>query len=390
MGGTNIEEAMQMAFNMKTKEDRPYFVIFLTDGKPTIGETHTDPLLKQIEAANSGNTRVFTFGIGTELNTHLLDKITEMTKGYRSYVMPEEDIEIKVSDFYLKVAYPVLTDVEIKVMGKVKMHSYYPREIPDLFKGSAVSVLGRYEGHGKSTLLVTGNMNGKKQAFEYELDFPEKTEEYPFVAPLWGSRAVGYLLDQIRLNGESKELIDEVVRISKKYGIITPYTSYLILEDEEIQLSMNTIRSEDAVLMPRATVEQRADNEADFGAMKEKSGEGSVRASEEIQDMNYSENMAQTKTGRSRLEYKDDTGIRRNLADDIVNVNGRAQYLNNGQWLDGALAAVDTRSMATNRVQFNSDDYFKLLKEHPESANFLALGRNVRFLMDGEVWEVYE
>ncbi|MCB0621919.1 MAG: hypothetical protein KDC41_25155, partial [Saprospiraceae bacterium] len=97
--------------------DRPYFIIFLTDGKPTIGETQPEQLLKKLGAKNTGRVRIFTFGVGTEINTHLLDKLTEQSRGYRTYVLPEEDIEIKVSDFYLKVAHPVLTDLRWEVEG---------------------------------------------------------------------------------------------------------------------------------------------------------------------------------------------------------------------------------------------------------------------------------
>ena len=391
IGGTNMEEALLMALEPAQEADRPYFIIFLTDGKPTIGETQPEQLLKKLGAKNTGRVRIFTFGVGTEINTHLLDKLTEQSRGYRTYVLPEEDIEIKVSDFYLKVAHPVLTDLRWEVEG-VKAKEVYPKTIPDLFKGSNFSMLGRYSGSGKATLKLTGKVNGKDREFTFPLEFAKQTDENEFVAPLWGSRSVGYLLDQIRLNGESKELVDEVVRLAKKYGIITPYTSYLIIEDEAEQLGMNRIRRDESLLS------QRVEGRTQAPKMKEAeddlandSGRGSVRASEEIQEMNYADNMAQTQMGRSRLEYTDPAGRQRNLADGVMNVQGRAQYLNNGQWLDSAIALQENPGrMTVNHIQFNSPEYFQLLRERPASAEFLALGRNVRFLLDGQVWEVAE
>jgi Ca-activated chloride channel family protein len=177
--------------------------------------------------------------------------MTEMTKGYRTYVLEDEDIEIKVSDFYEKVSSPVLTDLKISFDKKVSISEVYNKEIPDLFKGSNVSLLGRYNGSGKSIVTLQGKINSVAQTYQFEVVFEESQDKFNFIPGLWASRAVGYLLDQIRLHGESKELKDEVVRLAKKHGIITPYTSYLILEDEAISSRNNIIRPSDQILRPR-------------------------------------------------------------------------------------------------------------------------------------------
>ena len=395
MGGTNIEEALGKALNVQHQSDRPYFIIFLTDGKPTIGETGTDALLKKVKDQNTDHIRIFTFGIGTELNTQLLDKITEQAQGYRTYVLPDEDIEVKVSDFYLKVAYPVLTDLELKVNGnKVQISELYPKNLADLFRGESLTILGKYRGGGQSTFTLTGKQNGKLKAFEYELDFPEKSIEHDYVPPLWGARAVGYLLDQVRLNGQNQELVDEVVRLSKQFGIITPYTSYLILEDEAIQIGSRRLEPEDAVISQRVTPSSRGafeEQESRYNTgMKKASGKESVIASEEIQDLNHSSNIEMAQSSRERMYYEDDAGVTRNLADGILNVQGRAQYLTNGQWLDAALWSPENQALPERQIKFNSKDYFELLKNEPESAEFLSLGPNVRFVLNGVIWEVIE
>ena len=198
IGGTNIEEALDLALSAQ-KEDskRPFFVIFMTDGKPTIGETEEDPLLKKVAAMNKENVRIFTFGIGTNLNTHLLDKITESTNAYRTYVLPDEDIEVKVSDFYTKASSPVLTDIKVAFDKNVRVSDVYDKTLPDLFKGGSLSLMGRYKGTGKSTITISGEINGERKFFKYEVNLSDNNTELEFIPNLWASRAVGYLLDQI-------------------------------------------------------------------------------------------------------------------------------------------------------------------------------------------------
>jgi Ca-activated chloride channel family protein len=401
IGGTNIDEALQLALaSQKSKTDRPFFIIFMTDGKPTIGETQEATLLNKIKGLNKNNIRIFTFGIGTDLNTHLLDKMTEMTRGHRAYVLEDEDIEIKVSDFYEKASSPVLTDVKISFDKSVEISDVYHKELPDIFKGGTLSLMGRYKGTGKSMLTLSGKVNGQEMKFSYELNFEKEQNRHNFIPSLWASRAIGYLLDQIRLHGENKELVDEVVRLAKKHGIITPYTSYLILEDEAIAANNTRIRTEDQLLRPRALNAPQMKSDLQLEEVQvtlnsksetSKSGKAGVQASKEIQEMNRAENIGAAKQGEERLMYKDKSGQNHNLGEGISNVRGRAVYQNNNNWLDAniALQSSENNNLKTNRVKFNSEEYFKLMQK--EGANdFLALGKNVRFMLENEVFEVFE
>lgn len=93
-------------------------------------------------------------------------------------------------------------------------------------------VFGKYKGKGGSAIKLRGDLANEKKEFVYEYNFPEKTSDSKsFVEQLWARRKVGFLLDQIRANGEKGELVDEVTKLAKKYGITTPYTSYLVVPD---------------------------------------------------------------------------------------------------------------------------------------------------------------
>jgi Ca-activated chloride channel family protein len=236
-GGTNIDGALKAAVSYKRDPTRPYIVVFFTDGKPTLGDT-TDPkqILKNLQGklavGDTGRTRIFTWGVGYDVDTHLLDQIAEAAGGVSEYVKPKEDIAVKVAEFFGKAGRPVLTDLRLEgLTSKIQIVDMYPRKLPDLYAGSQLVVFGRYTGDGAAALRLSGSVNEKNEAFTYEADFAAREARHGFIEPLWAKRRIGHLLDAIRLHGETKELVDDVIRLSREYGIQTPYTSYLILED---------------------------------------------------------------------------------------------------------------------------------------------------------------
>ncbi len=388
IGGTHIEEALELALAGKARGSRPHMIIFVTDGKPTIGETNEETLIKKVRNANSERTRIFTFGIGNDINTHLLDKITAATKAYRSYISPDEDIEIKISNFYSKVQSPVLTDIRLD-FGDIKVLKTYPRDLPDLFRGSSITVLGRYRGHGRTRAVLAGKIRGKEQRFEYDVSFSNEDASNDFLPPLWAARHIGYLLDQVRLNGEDRELIDEITQLAREHGIVTPYTSYLILEDERRRVARRDLDYDDQTLGSMAPKSGNlvTRSKKEYAEMKEKSGYGSVRASEEFQALNKAVNVAQTRQGKSRLKFRGKDGAMKNLAQQVRNIQGRAVYNSGKFWIDSRVQQTKRKNI---RVRFASNRYFDLLKKEPGVSEFMALGRNVRFVYKGRTYEIYE
>jgi Ca-activated chloride channel family protein len=235
-GGTAINDALTSALDLRTKDDgRSFTVVFFTDGQPTIGESDPEKILKTVASRNTAETRIFTFGVGDDVNASMLDRLSEQTRALSTYVRPAEDIEVKVSGLYSKISNPVLTNLKLTTTNDVKVKEIYPPQLPDLFHGSQLVVFGRYSGKGPAAIKLTGQVGKETKEFVYELTFPDKTPgDHDFVEHLWARRKVGYMLDQIRANGEKKELVDEVLALAKRYGITTPYTSYLIVPDAPI------------------------------------------------------------------------------------------------------------------------------------------------------------
>ncbi|MCI0458305.1 MAG: VWA domain-containing protein [Gemmataceae bacterium] len=238
-GGTAINDALLAALAMRGNDDsRTFTVVFFTDGRPTIGETNADKILKNVQQRNTSTTRIFTFGVGDDVNASMLDQMAEQSRALVSYVRETEDIEHKVSTLYSKISNPVLANLKLSTSPDIKLAEVYPPELPDLFHGSQLVILGRYTGQGHAAIRLTGNVGKDAKEFVYEINFPERSgDERNFVEDLWARRKVGYLLDQIRMNGEKKELVEEVVSLAKRYGITTPYTSYLIVPDAPVPVA---------------------------------------------------------------------------------------------------------------------------------------------------------
>lgn len=238
VGGTAIDEGLQRA--LKDAEGRggmSHIVLFVTDGHPTVGVTEEPEIATRAKSGNKGS-RVFTFGVGEDLNARLLDRIAEDGRGTSDFARDGKDFEVRVSGLFDKVANPVLADLSLD-LAAFGAYDVYPKKLPDLFKGTQLVVTGRYRTPKESTVVLSGSMNGKKQVYEYRADAAKESKTYDFVPRLWAIRKVGYLLDEIRLNGERAELKDEIVALGKKYGIVTPYTSYLVVEDTPMPVANN-------------------------------------------------------------------------------------------------------------------------------------------------------
>src|SRR6476646_3196983 len=232
IGGTAIADALQTAFKARTeKSERPFVIMFLTDGLPTVGTRNPDEIVADVKKA--GDARIFSFGIGSDVNTQLLDQIAEGTRAFSQYVLANEDLEVKISSFYTRFKEPALTNLKLDLGGGVRTAKMYPTDLPDLFKGDQLVVAGRYSGAGDVEGKLTGNVGGREQAFTYKLHFDDRKTTDDYVPRLWATRRVGFLLDVFFIDTATAEVRDETIELARKYGIVTPYTAYLIVEDED-------------------------------------------------------------------------------------------------------------------------------------------------------------
>ena len=247
-GGTNIDEVLQVALSMIEPSERPAMVVFLTDGEPTVGVADPVTIAEHAAVANRAGARLFCFGVGYNVNTVLLDRLSQENRGATTYVLPGDNLEVVLSTFYLKISSPVLSDPKVSIAG-VDVYDVHPATLPDVFRGSQVLLVGRYRDAGPSEVTLAGRVGDAETIHVYERAFPEVDLAESFLPRLWAARRIAFLIDQIRLYGESEELVDDVIRLSQRYGIITPYTSFLVEEgaeaytDEEMAMRLGTATS---------------------------------------------------------------------------------------------------------------------------------------------------
>jgi uncharacterized protein YegL len=230
-GGTNISGALAEALRLESPRNRLPVVIFLTDGLPTVGDTSVESILRSV-AERRGRARVFAFGVGHDVNTALLDRMSEEGRGSTHYVVPGESVERALSLLAAKIHHPILTDLAL-VRAPVRIKELYPVEIPDVFAGEELILFGRYEGDGgdlSGELVLEGRRGGERLPFPLEAVFPEYEEGNAFVPRLWASRKLGFLTRRVWTEGPSRELLDEIRETALRYGLPSPYTSYLVLE----------------------------------------------------------------------------------------------------------------------------------------------------------------
>ena len=230
-GGTNIGDALKTAGSMLgTAKDRPSYLVLMTDGEPTVGETSLNGLLKLVDPKK--DIRLFDFGVGYDVNTKLLNKLADDNHGTSQYVEPEESLEIVMSSFYDKIKSPVLSSVKLTFDG-IQVKDLYPRNVKDIFAGSQVLLLGKYKGGGSATCHLNGTINGVAKAYSFPLKFEALALSHSYLPRLWAMRRIAHLTEVAQANGESREVIDEIVALSKRYGIITNYTSFLVTDPSE-------------------------------------------------------------------------------------------------------------------------------------------------------------
>ncbi len=360
-GSTDINRALLEAASIAGRE-RPTYLIFLTDGLPTEGVTDSQAILDNFASAAPDNLRLFAFGVGYDVDTFLLDSLAQNHHGSSTYVLPEERLDEKLSAFYARINAPVLVNLELD-FGDLRTYDVYPQPLPDLFAGSQIVVVGRYRDGSTTTVTLRGEVNSQTRVFR----FPEQTfaqgwtgtDEAALIPRLWATRKIGHLLNQIRLHGPDQETVDQIVRLSVRYGIVTPYTSYLVTEE-----------------VPLSAAEQERVARQQFQQLQATLPFAPAYGQEAVEKAAAQGGMAEAQSAAPPSGE----------AVEKVRVVGSHTYIfQEGVWVD---TGFDPDVMSTVKVAFLSDEYFALAKSNPDLAAAFALGQRVIALADGVPYEV--
>jgi Ca-activated chloride channel family protein len=357
-GSTNVIDALREALDPEAEAGRLSIIVFLTDGKPTVGETSPELIAEAAEGLRDGE-RVFAFGVGYDVNTYLLDRMAEGGRGTVSYVGPGQDVEEAVSSLTRKIGHPALSDLRI-VRAPSQMEDYYPNPLPDLFYGEELVLFGRYQGHGDGDLVIEGSRAGQRERFTYRVDLPRREPDNEFIPRIWAARKAGALTAQIRLHGADPEVVEEIRQLGLRYGILTEYTSYLV---EEPQFAMREPqRAFDRALQVAAAPAEQSGAEA----FKRADTSSRLREADKLEE---AEMLVAGVTTSGEGRRNEDS-----RAQGAVRLAGRKLFVfDDGTWTD--VGFDDTLEVI--EVAPFSDAYFDLVERLPALKPYFAVGDRV-------------
>ncbi len=352
-GGTNIEGALQAGLALFSDKTRVNQLVFLTDGLPTVGEQDRHKLCSQALAANKNKARLVAFGVGFDVNGVLLDSLAVQNRGLSEYVLPNENLEDKVPGFYRRMQSALITDAVISFEG-AHIHDTYPRFVGDLYEGERMLIVGRYRAPaaagtderttaateiaaGPARMIVSGTRRGQpvKLSFSMNLATGARVGDQETVARIWAAKKVGFMVDEIRLNGENKELVDAIVKLGTRFGILTEYTSFLAAEQTDLLAMDDNATRAGEELKVRGRIEAGAPGVAQAANTKTMQRELSVRDSNRWLD----------KDGQEVEQLG------------VQCVNGKALFARGGKWQDASVP----KDAKVEDVELFSDSFFALL-----------------------------
>jgi Ca-activated chloride channel family protein len=354
-GGTNIAGALAEAFSAAPREGALGVVVFLTDGLPTIGESDPERIADAAERRR-GAFRVFAFGIGDDVNTYLLDRLTERARGVTEYVRPGADLEATVGDLAAKIASPVLTDLALSAGPGLEVYDAEPEHMPDLFAGDEMVVFGRYRGAASGgadwTVAVRGRRGGREEQFSTTAGDRENADAR-YIEQLWAARKAGRLSQEIRLHGQNPEIMRELRDLALRYGILTDYTSYLVQE-------------------PSFVVRRRGDPVPVMGpppAPRDQAGAGQIAKAEEQAALRSSVHLDAVVVTGAAVAADSVVSFQRTRGAPAERIGARLFLLRDSVWMD----THHGDSLRVVTVAPFSPAYFSLLRALPELVQPAAL-----------------
>lgn len=382
-GGTNIHDALVEALRQTPTPEMLPLIIFLTDGLPTVGQIKETAIREAVKAANTHHRRIFSFGVGFDVNAPLLTSIANDTRAVATFVFPRENVEGKVSQVFRRLSGPVLSDPQLSTLdtnGTVTtqaVRELMPAQLNDVFEGDQIVLLGQYQNDDPLNFRISGNYLGQPRTFDLKFNLNGATTRNSFVPRLWASRKIAKLIEEITKAGADanrpdpandprmKELVSEIVRLSTEYGILTEYTSFLATEGTDLT---ETLR-----------VTNRAVQELSANAQQNRTGMGGVS-----QAMNNSVQMRQATTNRSNSYLTQN--MQRVEVTNVQQITDRTFFRRNNRWVDSSALSREKDPKPDRTIEFGTDEFYQLVDRLVAEGRqgILALSGEMLLLIDGK------
>ena len=383
-GGTNIHDALLEALRQPPSEGTLPIVLFMTDGLPTVGQTSEAAIRELARKGNPQQRRIFTFGVGVDVNTPLLEKLAYESRATTTFNLPGEDVEVKVADVFRRLKGPVLADPSLHVEERAarrRTRDLIPARNPDVFEGEHIVMLGLYVGEEPMEFTLSGNYRGVRRVFKLRLSLDTATTRNGFVPRLWAGRKIGLLVDAIREQGSkpgllsreakartnpaTRELVDEIVRLSTEFGILTEYTSFLAREGTDFSQKDKVVSEAESLFRDRA--------------IRTRSGISSVN--QEVNNQ-YQKSMS---TVNPRNKYRD-AAMNEVATSAVQQVCDLTFYKRHDRWVDSRLVSNESEVKPHRVVEFGSEEFRALTAKLADEGRqgSIALRSDILMLVDGK------
>lgn len=427
-GSTNISGALDAGFKLLHDNGRPTYVLFMTDGLPTVGELRELPLAEQVRKSNTLGARLFNFGVGYDVNSRLLDRFAAENRGQAVYVRPNENIEAAIAGLYNKVKSPALTDIAmgfefdhpIQPGSAAIINRAYPKRLTDLYHGEQLVYVGRYTKGGTAKLTLSGKLGDQVRQYTAPLQFADGPagEANAFVERLWAQRRIGEIIDELDLRGQNQELVNELVQLSLKHGILTPYTSFLADETSAPALADRLSLERRALSETEAL--SRADGASGFAQRDFKQrlksgssvpaagrpatralsaapglpagGAGAASAPAAATDLGVTLEKVEANGQRKSYMLAVDKEGRVQEVDSVRQIGTKTFYRRQNVWFESSVAArseAEQKAKTPEKIKQFSKEYFHLVDTYGgEVAKYLAFTEPVILELGGRTYEI--
>lgn len=376
-GEANYEGGIDVMLNQSQDELRPYYVLLISAGFPQVGIVkETEELLEEIEVMDVRTLRMFPIAVGENAHSSFLERMANFTQGETLLLSDADNMEKSITAFFQKISSPVLLNLQLYFGDGLEVEQMYPAKPTNLFKGEALTILGRYKDASEATVSLIGDSKRQMLRFDFDINFPDKDTSYPWVSQLWGARAIGETLNQIRSEGdEFEDKGEEIIELAEPLFIINPYTAHLLLKEYAY------VKDDEKENYPNFYTQNNTDYTEIYQGLMQKNGKMAMQSGMISLKLAKAAKPSDLKAGQQLMSYQKADGSIQMGIDSEVFTHNRKQFYYNAV---GVLTDANTLGKDTDQtIGFNSEQYYALARQQPELAAYFTLSETIRLMGSG-------
>jgi Ca-activated chloride channel family protein len=221
-GSTELIPALKRAYAEPKAADVSRSVVVVTDGFVTVEREAFELVRNNLSKAN-----VFSFGIGSSVNRHLMEGLARAGMGEPFIITKPAEAASEAARFRKMIDSPVLTSVKLRFEG-LDVYDVEPRNLPDLLAQRPVIVFGKWRGEARGKLVLEGQAANGPLQLSMDVSASGGTDTAA-LRHLWARHRIASLSDQESLQG-GDSFSKTITELGLQYSLLTQYTSFLAVD----------------------------------------------------------------------------------------------------------------------------------------------------------------